>query len=63
MSANELIRFIECVNNIKSSWMTFDEALRNLEYCENIKANRTGLRKIEAHWNEVLENRIAQANK
>ena len=61
MNPNELIRFIELVNDIKPSWMAFNDAVIDLNWAEDIKANKAGLKKLEAHWKIVLADRMAQS--
>lgn len=61
MNPNELIRFIELVNDIKPSYLSFNEAVIDLHWSEDIKANKAGLKKLEAHWKIVLADRMAQS--
>jgi len=63
MSPSQLIRFIECVNNIKPAAMPFEAALRDLDFSEGIRANKAGLKAIEAHWALVLADRMGLAKR
>ena len=48
MTSNEQIRFTNCVNSLRPAHISYDDAVKDLEYCENIKPNKTGLKKLEA---------------
>ena len=58
MIPTKRIRFKELVYDIKPVYMSFSEAVTHLEYAEDIICNEAGLKKLEAHWAEILEQRV-----
>jgi len=58
MKAHQLIEFLTLIEDIKPSYMSTEEAIRDLEFTENILANVSGLNRLRKKWKEVLSDRM-----